>query len=434
MADTLTPNLQLTNQTEGGNNNSWGSIADANFEEIDDKLGDVTSISTTGGTTTLSTSQEIVNAITVSGTLVSNSTIVFSGRGGAWVVKNSTSGSYTVTCKVSGQTGVTVEQGATKLVYCNGTDIDYAVEDAAAAAEVTVASASTADVLGAASEFIAVSGTTTVTSFGTGASRKRFCRATGAFKITHNATSLICPGAQDIVTAAGDTWVLISDASSNARVHDYQRAAAPPQAMPIGAVMDYAGSTAPSFWLFAYGQNVSRTTYAALFAVLGTTYGVGDASTTFGLPDLRGRIVAGKDDMGGTSANRLTDQTGGVDGDTLGDTGGAETHVLTSAQLAAHTHTGTTDSGGAHTHFVAGTGGTETTLSDSNYVDDARDYGGSSSFNYTMGGTTASPTKGLTSTSSTHTHAFTTASAGTDAAHNNVQPTIVLNKIIFTGV
>ena len=78
MADTTTPNLLLTNQTEGGNTNTWGQIADANFEEIDDKFGDVTAISTTGGTTTLSDAQEIVNAIVLTGTLVSNVTVVFS--------------------------------------------------------------------------------------------------------------------------------------------------------------------------------------------------------------------------------------------------------------------------------------------------------------------------------------------------------------------
>lgn len=422
MADTTTPNILLTNQTEGGNTNTWGQIADANFEEIDDKFGDVTAISTTGGTTTLTDAQEIVNAIVLTGTLVSNVTVVFSGRGGSWVVQNGTTGSYSVTCKKTGQTGVTVDQGGSTIVFYNGTDIDYAVESAAATAEVTVASGPTADVLGAASEFVAVSGTTTVTSFGTGTNRKRFVRATGAFKITHHATTLICPGGQDIQCAAGDTFVIVADTSSNVRVYSFQRAAAPPQALPIGAVIDYAGSTAPSFWLFAYGQNVSRTTYAALFAAISTTYGVGDGSTTFTLPDLRGRVVAGKDDMGGTSANRLTDQTDGLNGDTLGDTGGSETHTLTSAQMPAHTHTGTTASDGAHTHGMNDnaiynntpntTGFTVDPGSNALYLDTARQ----------------------TESGGAHTHTFTTASAGSDGAHNNLPPTIILNKIIFAGV
>lgn len=75
--------------------------------------------------------------------------------------------------------------------------------------------------------------------------------------------------------------------------------------IPAGAYLPFAGSTAPTGWLLCAGQAVSRTTYAALFAVVGTTYGIGDGSTTFNLPDLRGRVIAGKDDMNGTAANVL---------------------------------------------------------------------------------------------------------------------------------
>ena len=97
---------------------------------------------------------------------------------------------------------------------------------------------------------------------------------------------------------------------------------------PIGAVIPYAGLSAPPRWLFCFGQNVSRTTYAALFAAISTTYGAGDGTTTFTLPDLRGRVVAGQDDMGGASANRLTGQSGGVDGDLFDSAGGAEIYTL----------------------------------------------------------------------------------------------------------
>ncbi|HYC65290.1 MAG TPA: tail fiber protein, partial [Reyranellaceae bacterium] len=67
-------------------------------------------------------------------------------------------------------------------------------------------------------------------------------------------------------------------------------------------------------------------------------FGCGDGSTTFNIPDLRGRTTAGRDDMGGSSANRLTGQTGGIDGDVLGHIGGTETHTLSTAQMPAHTH------------------------------------------------------------------------------------------------
>lgn len=421
MADTYSSNVRVVLQQPGGNNNSWGTILNTNLDTIDAKFGDTTSVSTTGGNTTLTETQEVVACIDVSGTLVSNAVIIFSGRGGFWIVSNTTTGNYTVTCKVSGQTGVTIEQGGTALVYCDGTDINYGNPPSAAAAEVTVASATTADVLGTTSEFVAISGTTTITSFGTGATRKRFCRATGAFNITHNGTSLICPGGADITTADGDTFILVADASSNVRIYHYQRAASPPTFIPAGLVADYGGTTAPSFWLLCYGQAVSRTTYAALFAAIGETFGSGNGVTTFNLPDARGRVTAGKDDMGGTSANRLTNQSGGLNGDTLGATGGSETHQLTtgeSGQKAIGT-TSVSVSDPGHSHAVSAQ------AASSNFSAG----GGPVSAPYWAGNisSTSAATTGITAT-------FSVSGSSAASAHNNVQPTLILNKIIFAGV
>lgn len=179
--------------------------------------------------------------------------------------------------------------------------------------------------------------------------------------------------------------------------------------VPIGSVVDYCGTSAPYGYLFCYGQAVSRTvTYAALFAAIGTTFGTGDGSTTFNLPDFRGRIAAGKDNMGGTSANRLTGITGSVDGDVLGATGGEEGHALTSAENAAHTH------------FIS-SNDTATTLgsvlTNSNTM--IRQVGnGTNTQEYALGGGATSATVGLSS------------SSGSGTAHNTVQPTMVLNKII----
>src|SRR5688572_13958247 len=94
-----------------------------------------------------------------------------------------------------------------------------------------------------------------------------------------------------------------------------------------GIAVPYAGSSAPTDWLLCDGSAVSRTTYANLFAVIGTTYGSGDGSTTFNLPDLRGRTVAGKDNMGGAAANRITSGGSGIAGTTLGAVGGTQTHT-----------------------------------------------------------------------------------------------------------
>ena len=165
-----------------------------------------------------------------------------------------------------------------------------------------------------------------------------------------------------------------------------------PTAFVSGMLMPYAGASAPTGWLLCYGQAISRTTYADLFTALGTTYGVGDGSSTFNLPDLRGRVVAGQDDMGGSSANRLTDQTGGLNGDTLGDTGGSETHTLTEAQLPAHSHGNVVTNVSATFKTNTGDGGASVVQ-------------------------TISQSKATTST-------------GSGDAHNIVQPTIILNYII----
>jgi hypothetical protein len=96
--------------------------------------------------------------------------------------------------------------------------------------------------------------------------------------------------------------------------------------VPTGVVNPYAGATAPAGWLLCYGQSISRTTYATLFTAIGTTYGTA-SGTTFLLPDMRGRVAAGQDNMGGTSASRVTTAGGGLDGVTLGAVGGTQTHT-----------------------------------------------------------------------------------------------------------
>jgi microcystin-dependent protein len=165
-----------------------------------------------------------------------------------------------------------------------------------------------------------------------------------------------------------------------------------------GTVLPFAGSAAPEGWLLCFGQAVSRTTYANLFASIGTSFGVGDGSTTFNLPDMRGRVAAGKDDMGGASAGRLTNSgTGnpGVNGTTLGASGGVDRLSLTEAQMPTHIHSTYNQSNGAITN---------------------------------SGGTTYTTTQGNSNTTSTS----VTLPTGSGQAHPIVQPTIVLNNIIKT--
>jgi microcystin-dependent protein len=162
--------------------------------------------------------------------------------------------------------------------------------------------------------------------------------------------------------------------------------------MPTGSVTSYAGSTAPTGWLLCAGQAVSRSTYSSLFSVVSTTYGSGDGSTTFNLPDLRGRVSAGVDNMGGTDAGRLSWAN------TLGTNGGAQTHTLTQSEQATMpvyygTLTAPLDNYGAASGGAGGgyVGNIVSSVNDAT----ARLYA------YGLGG-----------------------------AHNNMQPTILLNYII----
>lgn len=185
---------------------------------------------------------------------------------------------------------------------------------------------------------------------------------------------------------------------------------------PIGGGIDFWGETAPVGWIFPYGQNLSRTAYAALFAVFGTKYGAGDGSTTFGVPDKRDRASFGKGDMGGTAANRITNQSGGWVGTTLGAAGGAQTHTLTSGETAAHTHPTTVSlNDPGHQHFVP--------------------QGASNVYTGLAGGSATASQAGVNTTGSQtgiSVSVAVNANAG-GGAHNNLPPGIVCNYIIFAG-
>lgn len=180
--------------------------------------------------------------------------------------------------------------------------------------------------------------------------------------------------------------------------------------VPIGCILDFAGSTVPTGWLLCAGQSLSRTDFSDLFAAIGTTYGAPSGST-FNIPDLRGRTVAGRDMDQGGFVDRLT----APDSRTLGAAGGAQDVTLTEAQMPAHTHTvsGSTNSAGDHTHAIPSAGG-------------------GSGGNRVVVEVSAPAGSTNTGTAGAHTHtlAGTADSKGGGTAHPNVQPTIILNKII----
>lgn len=207
-----------------------------------------------------------------------------------------------------------------------------------------------------------------------------------------------------------------------------------------GAVLPFAGANAPTGWLMCDGSEKSRTAFAELFAAIGTTYGPGDGSTTFNLPDMRGRVAAGKDNMGGTPANRLTAAGAGITGASLGATGGNQTHTLTTAQMPAHSHA-VSDPGHAHSVYDPG------------HTHGVYDPGHSHSYDRvsvangqgSQVGTANNHTTGTTSHNATGIGIYAAvtgvsiysgvtgisiANNGSGAAHNITQPTIVLNHII----
>lgn len=184
-------------------------------------------------------------------------------------------------------------------------------------------------------------------------------------------------------------------------------------AIPLGGSIDYWGATAPnSAFVLPYGQAISRTVYSGLFAIFSTTFGTGDGSTTFNIPDLRGRVVAGLDGMGGSNASRLTGAS--MTSLVMGGTGGAQTVTLTTAEMPAHTHSGTTGSNSVdHTHSESIPSGAVNAGS-----------------GFDVAAIASSATQQSGGESQSHTHNFTTGSSGGGGAHTNVQPTILANKLL----
>lgn len=194
-----------------------------------------------------------------------------------------------------------------------------------------------------------------------------------------------------------------------------------PGSFLVGEIRIFAGPTAPTGWLLCYGQTVSRATYEALFAAIGTTYGAGDGSTTFLLPDIRGRAIVGKDNMGGVAANRVTAPNSGITGTTLGSTGGAETmmqHTHSASGLTISAHS-ITDNGHAHTNNV------------NSWSLNANVAAGAGAGGFAAGGSPAQTISAATGISiAAHTLGGSVGPTGTGATQGNMPPSIIMNYII----
>jgi microcystin-dependent protein len=264
-------------------------------------------------------------------------------------------------------------------------------------------------------------------------------------------------------------------------------------AMPVGALLDYAGPNPPPGWLACDGRSVSRTTYSELFAAIGTAWGGGDGSTTFNLPPANGRAAIGAGsvtDANGTarsyafaqrvgslsysilqanlpSVNFSVDVQGGHSHAGSTASGGAHTHTTDTQGLhnhdgatqagGIHAHTGWSSGDGAHAHNItlptSGTGAAggatpvmSTAFGNSNYVTDAQGvhthniqtYDSVSHAHYiTVGGSHAHNV--LASIEHAHTinadgwHAHNVSSGGSGTRLEVVQPVMVVTKIIYAG-
>lgn len=216
-------------------------------------------------------------------------------------------------------------------------------------------------------------------------------------------------------------------------------------ALPAGSMQMYAApvtqstsvgvvtTTAPSGWLLANGDAVSRTTYSSLFSAIGTTYGTGNGSTTFNLPDLRGRLPMGV----GTGVGLNASGTGVTSGSAmtaraLGAWLGEETHLLTTSELASHTHANTVGSSAGGSNQI--TGGMSANENHTHYLD-MSGYNGSG--NYTAVGLNGPqfPSNGQTkSTNLAHTHniGINNVAEGGNSRHSIIPPVLVMNFIIKT--
>lgn len=188
-----------------------------------------------------------------------------------------------------------------------------------------------------------------------------------------------------------------------------------PYSVPIGGMIDYIGPTAPnSSFVLPFGQNINRITYATLFGLIGTTFGSGDGSTTFGLPDLRGRVTASPDNMGSGDANRLNSSALTSVRSTLGGAGGESVHTLALAELP----TGITASGSGSASVSGGTANVATGIGTANVA------AGGNPVNVVTAFSSASVNaSGGVSVSATSTNTG-------GGAHNIMQPTILVNRIL----
>jgi len=411
MPSTYSPSLRLELIGAGEQAANWNNTTNYNLGTLlEQAIAGVQSVAVSGASYTLTTgsgvADEARNAVLVlTGTLAASCNVIVPSADKTYTFRNATTGGFSVVVKTAAGSGVTIANGFTQQVYCDATDVVAA-----------------GPAFNATTNIISVNsgGTGTSTAFTIGS--LVFAGAGGAY--SQDNTNLFWDDTNNRLGIGTATPSQRLDITGNVAVTGNIVATgdisgATSVFMPAGALVPYAGASAPTGWLLCAGQAVSRTTFATLFAAVGTTYGSGDGSTTFNLPDLRGRSIFGRDDMNGTAANRITNAVSGITATTLGAAGGDQ-------RLATHGHTATQT---AHNHSVNDPGhahGTNWNIFDNqSYAPGVREGSGSFRANIATNGATT----GVTINNATPAITVDNFSGGASA---NIPPAVILNYIIKT--
>jgi microcystin-dependent protein len=190
-----------------------------------------------------------------------------------------------------------------------------------------------------------------------------------------------------------------NNTSSNLFIQEYFK-----KIIPAGSILTYAGTEVPRGWKNCNGTELERKFYPELFKAIGTKYGTGNGSTTFNLPNFKGRVPVCTD----LSQSEF---------DEIGKIGGAKTHTLSINEMPSHNHGGTTSINGLHLHSYTDT-----------YRTGTQDIFAASGSGITAADETSTTETKNTSLNGNHDHII--GSQGNNQSHNILQPYIVINYII----
>ena len=331
MASTYTSNLRLTKQGDGDNPNTWGQVLNDGVISLVDEavagyatlsIGSTVSVTLTNNQGSGDQARSAILELTGSvGGAHTSIFVLIPNNSKSYVVRNSVSNNASgdaVILRVAGNTGVTIPPSSNTFVITNGTSV-YNVAPATFGSAITVEGAATFE------STVCVSGAANFTG---------------------------------TVTVGGNVVV-----ESNVHVSSkvcasafYGDGANITGLLPTGAILPYGVTAAPTGYKLCDGSAHTRTgtSTSALFTVIGTLYGVGNGSTTFNVPDLAGKFMAG-------IGSGLTSVTAGmIVGTTIGNTGGVQAVTLTEAQMPAHEHGLATQGpftggGSSHLAYTSGT-------------------------------------------------------------------------------